>query len=296
MDLNALRCFLAVADTLHFGRAAARLHMSQPPLSRRIAALEIELGVILFERSSRSVRLTTAGHDLRTNAARIVDQLHSAADSARACAAGHRGRLQIGFAMYAAWNVLPELVRRYDRQSPAVTLELEETLPKHLQTALSEGAIDAGIGFPAPLSSRIRYRAMYREALCVALPRDHALAHGRRVAVADLAPEAFVTFPRSTAPALHAAVTRCCEAQGFAPRIRLETHLQQTIVNLVAAGLGVALVPTSMRRMRLPGAVFKPLDAPTHIEQGIYWHVGNRNPCLPGLLAYAEALADEAAN
>lgn len=282
-----MRYFVALAETLHFGRAAQRLHITQPPLSRQIAALERQLSVRLFRRHSRAVALTPAGADFYRHAVRLLADAERAQGSARAIARGASGELRLGFTMYAAWNVLPKLVRAFSAAHPQVALALEETLPRDLEQALAEGRADAGISLPLARPTRLRYRALCREPLWAVVPRTHPLARCRRIAVSDLADEPFVTFPRSTAPALHEAVTTCCEGHGFTPSIRLETHLQQTIINLVAEGLGVSLVPGSIRRIRLPGAAFRPIIDPPLIEQGLYWHAENSNPCLAALLSCA---------
>lgn len=287
MDFRQLRYFIALAETLHFGRAAQRLHITQPPLSRQIAALESSLGTPLFVRSSRSVTLTPAGEEFLRHAKRLLSGLDLAARSARAAARGERGELRIGFTMYAAWNVLPGLLKSYAERQPDVRPTLRETLPRDLQQALNDGEIDLGIAFPAPVASPLEYRSLFREPLCAVLPGSHPLAGQSVIDASALAGERFVIFPRSTAPTLHAAVTACCEQAGFAPQIHLETHLQQTIVNLVAAGFGVALVPDSMRRMQLPEAVFRPLSRSPTIEQGLFWNRHNANPCLDGFLECA---------
>lgn len=287
MDLRQLRYFVTLAETLHFGRAAERLHITQPPLSRQIAALEEALGTSLFTRHSRAVALTPAGEHFLGHARRLLSDLELAVHTTRTAAEASRRTLRIGFTMYAAWNLLPGLVRAYSDTWPDDTLTLDETLPRDLQQALMSGEADAGISFPLLVGSSLHYRPLYREPLCAVLPEDHPRADDERVAVAALADEAFVTFPATTAPALHEAVMTCCRAARFAPRIRLEAHLQQTIVNLVAEGLGVALVPDSMRRMRLAGAVFRPLDESPTIEQGLYWHPRNANPALASLLSCA---------
>jgi DNA-binding transcriptional LysR family regulator len=284
MDIRQLRYFIALAETLHFGRAAQRLHITQPPLSRQIASLESSLGTPLFLRNSRSVALTPAGEDFLCHAKRLLSDLDLAVRSAQATARGEQGELRIGFTMYAAWNVLPGLLKRYAERQPEVRLTLRETLPRDLLQALNAGEIDLGIAFPTPVAAPLNYQPLFREPLCAVLPATHPLAEEAIIDAGALAGERFVTFPRSTSPALHAAVMACCEQAGFEPNIHLETHLQQTIVNLVAAGIGVALVPDSMRRMQLPDAVFRPLMQSPKIEQGVFWNARNAAPCLSGFL------------
>ena len=290
-DFRQLRYFTVLAETLHFGRAAEQLHITQPPLSRQIAALEAELGVELLTRTSRAVSLTLAGEQFYRHAKALLADLDTAVRTAQATARGERGELRLHFTMSAAWSLLPRLVRAYSDERPQVGLRLNETLPRDLAQLLGSGAADFGIAFPRPLSGQLRYLPLHHEPLCAVLPSRHPLATQARLDIAQLAEESFVSFPRDTAPALHEAFMDCCRQAGFSPRVRLETHLQQTIVNLVSEGLGVSLVPDSMRRMQLDGAVFRPLLSSPQIEQGLYWHEGNANPCLGGFIDCARRLA-----
>ncbi|BES73167.1 LysR family transcriptional regulator [Marinobacter nanhaiticus D15-8W] len=280
MDLRHLRSFLVLAETLNFSRAAERLNMTQPPLSRQIAALEKRLGTPLFWRHSRSVVLTPAGEQFRNDISRLFADLDRAVKSARAAAEGERGELTVAFTMYAAWNVLPEMVARFSDSFPEVALSLNETLPRDLHDALIQGVADVGISFPLRFDHTLRYHPLFQEPLCAVLPQTHRLANSAVVSVGELAADGFITFPSATAPALHEAVMACCRKYDFEPTIKVEAHLQQTIVNLVAKGLGVALVPDSMRRMQLEGAAFLPLEDSPLVEQGVYWNENNPNPCL----------------
>lgn len=291
IEFRQLRYFTLLAETLHYGRAAELLHITQPPLSRQIAALENEMGVQLFARTSRSVQLTQAGEQFYRHAKTLLADLDCARRNTQATARGEQGELRLSFTMSAAWNLLPNLARTYMSERPAVQLRLAETLPRDLQAALSNGSTDIGIAFPSHLPRHLRYLALHHEPLCAVLPVNHPLARQVCIDVARLADEPFISFPASTAPALHDALFSCCREYGFTPQIRLETHLQQTIVNLVSVGLGVALVPGSMRRMQLEGAVLRPLQASPLIEQGLYWNPDNDNPCLPGFLDCARQLA-----
>lgn len=291
IDLRQLRYFKVLGETLHFGQAAELLHISQPPLSRQIAALERTLGVPLLARNSRTARLTPAGRRFHEQTRTLLDALDRAVRDAQATARGERGQLRLGFTMLAAWNVLPRLLKDYADAHPDVDVALTEVVPRDLAAALAAGDADLGITFPGRLPPTLSYLPLHSEPLCAVLPAGHRLAQAAAVPVGELAGEPFVTFPASTAPALHEVVSACCRTHGFAPKARLETDLQQTIVNLVAAGLGVSLVPDSMRRMQLPGAVFRPLVASPRLELGVAWRIGNDNPCLPGFLAHARALA-----
>ena len=285
MNIKHLRSFVVLAETLHFGQAAKRLHMTQPPLSRQISALEDALGVTLFERHSRSVVLTAAGENFRHNARRLLEDYEFAVRSAQSTARGEMGELRIAFTMCAAWSVLPDLLARFREHCPDVSLKLKETLPKDLHADLLSGEVDVGISFPAAAADRLSYQEVLRESLCAVLPAQHPLAARAAISAGELAEEAFVTFPGSTAPELHEVVSDCCLHYQFEPDIRLETNLQQTIVNLVAKGLGVSLVPESMSRMQLEGAVFVPLEYSRPVAQGVYWQPQNMNPSLQRFLS-----------
>lgn len=291
IDFRQLRYFVALADTLHFGRAAALLHISQPPLSRQVAALEETLEVSLFKRSTRQVELTAAGRHFHEQAVRIIEALERAVRSTQAVERGELGRLRIGFTMSTAWSVLPPLIKIYGDAYPAADVQLSEVLPPELNEALISGNVDVGIAFPWQRPRGLEYLAVYAEPLCAVVPTSHRLAQASEIAVGDLAGEPFITFPATTAPALHELVIGSCRDHGFEPRIRLETHLQQTIVNLVAEGLGVSLVPQSMSKMRLAGAAFRPIPNARIVEQGVIWAADNDNPCLARFLACAREFA-----
>lgn len=284
MDIRQLRYFVTLADTLHFGQAAKLLHISQPPLSRQIASLEEDLGVMLFSRTSRQVQLTAAGKHFHEQATRILKSLNKAIQTTQATARGEKGVLSISFTMSAAWNILPPLIKKYRDAYPEVDIQLNEVLPRELNESLLSGNADIGIAFPWLRPSGLEYRKIFSEPLIAVLPSTHPLAERDVIAVEELASEPFITFPAITAPALHEMVIGCCRDHGFEPEIYLETHLQQTIVNLVAEGLGVSLVPASMSKMQLTGSVFKPITKPRLIEQGIIWSASNENPCLDKFL------------
>lgn len=284
MNIRQLHSFIAVAETLHFGMAAEQLNMTQPPLSRQIAALEDDIGTALFERHSRSVVLTPAGESFYHNIKKLLGELDFAVTSARAAARGEQGQLTVAFTMFAAWGVVPSVVSAFSKRYPQVALKLNETLPPDLPEALRTGKADVGITLPLSYRHELESQLLYREPLCAVVPDKHHLAERKEISVAELAKERFITFPESTAPALHSAVMQCCRQEEFEPQVLVETHLQQTIVNLVAEGLGVALVPASMSRMQLAGARFLALTKTTYIELYAYWHPQSANPCLAGLL------------
>ena len=285
IDIRALQCFLAVADTLHFGKAAERLHMTQPPLSRQIAGLEKALGVTLLERDSRHVRLTAAGARFAQDARDVLVGLEQACRSAQQVAAGELGELRVGFMMHAAHSSVPPLARRFIAAHPQVQLRLREALPLALLQGVREGELDAGIGFaPADLHG-LALQPLFEEPLCVALPAAHPLAQRRQLQVAQLADEALITAPADVVPTLREAIDACFAREGLRPQIRLEVQLQQSIVSLVGEGLGIALVPASLRRLGVPGVAFVALKDAPRVQQVVFWRQGNLNPALPHLIA-----------
>lgn len=288
--LNQLRYFCEVAELRHFGRAAARLHMSQPPLSRQIAALERDLGTVLLERTSKGVTLTAAGERLLADAKNVLLMADQAKRNAVAVGQGEAGRLTVGFTMCAAYSVVPQLVRNFKKAFPRVELQLREMMPSTLKRDLGEGAIDAAISFPDDEAKAFATRSLTREPLDLVLPDRHPLARTKSVAVERLAEELFLIVPRHQVVVLHDSIVQRCQAAGFTPKLGLEVYLQQTIINFVAEGLGVAFVPASMRRSQIKGATFKRIADPPMVEQMLFWSSANRNPCLAGFLAMCESL------
>jgi DNA-binding transcriptional LysR family regulator len=287
LDVKPLRYFVTLAQTLHFGRAAARLHLSQPPLSRQLASLEASLGVTLIERTPRSVTLTAAGERFYADAKAILASIEQAAKNARAASVGDMGQLTIGFTMCAAYSVLPAYARAYGSAHPDVTLNLREVVSNDLASQVLNAQIDAAIMFPGAPDKGLDTRTIFTEPLCVALSRDHALARARHLKIARLAREPFVMASEAVAPSLRATIVDHCLQGGFTPDVRFEVQLQQTVLSLVDEGVGIALVPESMRKAQLPGVVFRPLvDAPT-ISQLLVWSPSNRNPCLARFLEMA---------
>ncbi len=292
IDIRQMRYFVVLAETLHFGRAAERLHLSQPPLSRQIAALEKELGVQLLERGSRHARLTHAGRRFLEDARAVLASFDQACRNARRAASGELGELSIGFMMHAAHTVLPGLARRYMASHPEVRVELREVIPGSLVDAVLTGRFDAGIMFsPGPIRG-LEMRPVHREQLCLAVHAGHPLANRALVCAGDLRGEPLIAAPSEVAPTLREAIAGYCRSGGLEPTIKLEAQLQQTIVTLVAEGLGIALVPECLAKQGIADVTFRALaNAPT-IEHVIAWRPGNLNPALPPFLAEAGAVSE----
>lgn len=284
LDVRALRYFLAVARTLHFGRAAEQLHISQPPLSRQISLLEEHFGVSLFRRNAHRVALTIAGEELQREAERIVAQLEQLPGRVLRAASGHSGTLTIGFTMYAALSVVPGLARRFKNAYPEVELKLLEVVANDLTAQLTEGKIDIAVMLPVGHQPGVVQREVLVEPLVLALPTSHALAEAEEVDLSMFSTCPFVAATAEASPALRRAIVDACLASGFVPNIRMEVRLQQTVLSLVAEGIGVALVPNSMHKVRLEGVRFKPIRATPKIQQVMAWSESTSNPCVRNLL------------
>ncbi|MCW1884219.1 LysR substrate-binding domain-containing protein [Luteolibacter flavescens] len=281
VDLRQMRYFVTLAETMHFGRAAERLHMTQPPLSRQIAALEQSLGVRLLERSTRHVELTHAGQRFLEDARSTLMMADQACDNARLAERGELGELKVGFMMHAAFTILPKLTKRFLAAHPQVKLHLREMIPSALTDEILTGQCDAGVLFPPKRIKGLEFRVVHAERLCLAIPRGHSLTDAARITPRVLKGEHLIAASEDVSPVLRGAITGWFRTAGIVPAIRLETQLQQTIVSFVAEGLGVALVPESMAKLGVAGVDFRPLERAPKIEHGIAWRPENLNPSLP---------------
>jgi DNA-binding transcriptional LysR family regulator len=290
-DLRRLRYFVAVAEELHFGRAARRLNVSQPPLSVQIRTLEREIGTALLIRTQRRVELTEAGRVLLEEARRLLDQAEAAVVHARRAAEGAVGRLTIGFVSTVDYSILPPLVRRFRQKRPGIALKLLELTGDRQQALLQSGELDLGLSIlPSPASS-LTMRPVFREPLVAAVPANHLLAGRRRTALRSLAAEAFIQFPRELAPGLYDLAIAACQRAGFTPHLAQEAIQMQTILGLVAAGLGVALVPHCMSKLQRPDVRYLALEARGfEVETVALWHSENRAPVLAALIAELPAI------
>lgn len=276
VELRHLRCFVAVADELHFGRAAERLGMAQPPLSQQIARLEEKLGTRLFERTSRRVELTEAGSVLVGHARRLLAAAEEAVSSVQRVGRGEAGTISVGFTTAAMLLELPAIIRRFRARYPGVHLDLREMSTASQLAALREGELDLGfVRQPAP-ESLIHIEPAMREPLVVAVGTEHRCAGMETVAPAELANEDFVLFPREVAPGLYSQVLEICLEAGFAPRVVQESREIYTTVSLVGAGLGVTITPASIGRMGWNGVTFRPFPFPAETRIDLAWHSENR--------------------
>ena len=262
-ELRQLRHFIAVAERLHFGRAAAALSISQPPLSRSIRDLEARVGATLLARTRRRVELTPEGARFLEEAKRVLAQLERAVLEVGRMAAGAGGRLRIGFVSLADFGVLPGLLKSYKAARPGVGLALREMLTPEQSAALAVGELDFGLLLPPVSVPELEHLVVQRERFLAALPARHRLARAPgRIAVRELAEEAFVMAPREIAPGLHDIVTGLAARAGFAPRVAQEAIQMQTVVSLVSSGLGVALVPASLANLGRRGVAYREIADP----------------------------------
>lgn len=260
MELRHLRYFIAVAEELHFGRAAARLGIAQPPLSMQIRDLERELGARLFARTNRRVTLTEAGRVFLDGARRTIAQLEDATLQARLAGRGEIGELRIGYVSSATYQVLPYLLRAFRDVNPGVVMRLHMATSLEQTAALREGRLDVGILRLPVDEATLDWRAVTDEPLVAVLPASHPLAAQKRTPLAALAGEAFILYPRADNPGIHDAIIELCMRAGFSPIIAHETGNMQAITALVAGGLGVALVIAPPGLRMAPDVVVRPLD------------------------------------
>ena len=286
IDMRAWRQFAAVAQELHFGRAAQRLHITQPPLTQGIATLERNLGLRLFDRTQRSVQLTAAGAALLPEVLDLLARAQALPGRARAAAAGELGRLRLAFVSTVGFGLLPQWVRAFRAQWPGVQLELIEATGDVQLDALERGDIDAGLLLHSPgqVPPGLAHLCVAREPLVLALPEHHALAAVHVpldwVALLD-AP--LVIFPRRSVASLYDAIVALYHAAGRTPRVAQEAIQMQTIVNLVSAGLGVAWVPASVRQFQRHGVVYRDMAdhaAVPWCETSLVWPSGHDVPAL----------------
>jgi DNA-binding transcriptional LysR family regulator len=267
MELRQLRYFIAVAEELHFRRAAERLHISQPPLSQQIRALEDELGFELLTRSRRRVQLTPAGEAFLRDARVVLGELEGAVATARRIDAGQTGRLRVGFVGSALLSIVPGTVERFRASRPGVAIELRERSTVDQLRAVSAGVIDVGLVRP-PIDDdgELRAQTVLRERTVAALPAGHALARLARVPLARLAAEPLVLFPRDQAPGFHDLLIAALASTGAGPRVVQYAPEMLTIIGLVAAGTGVSLVPASVSRLALDGVTYRPVSGAPRSE------------------------------
>lgn len=283
LELRQLRYFLAVAEEMHFGRAAARLHMTQPPLSQAIQALESTLGADLFIRNTRNISLTSAGQALLPEVKRLLQHAQSLPELAQRAASGASGHLSLAFVSIADYSILPPSLREFRRDHAGVHIELREATTDVQLVALENGEIDAGFlipPIPEKLQNLLHYQKVLSERLILAVPESQVKGR-QRLRLVDCVDLPLILFPRKIAPALHDAILGCFHSAGLTPAIGQEAIQMQTIVGLVSAGMGIALVPQSVSNLQRPGVSYFDLpEASANVEIGLAWRRDNHSAAL----------------
>jgi DNA-binding transcriptional LysR family regulator len=288
MELRHLRYFVAVAEELHFSRAAERLHMAQPPLSQQIRQLEAELGVTLFHRVKRRVTLTGAGQVFLDETYRTLAQAEQACRAAQRAQRGEVGRLVVGFVGSASRHFVPAMLRTYRARYPHVEVVLHEVSTTAQVQALQDGWMHVGVLRPPVMSALLAVEVISREPFIVVLPEVHPLARLEQVPITALAKESFILCPRATAPGFYDRVISFCHGAGFSPTVTQEAIDVHTIIDLIAAGLGITLVAASVRGLRNEGVTYRPIEnAAPMVELALAWRADNLSPVLHAFLAIA---------
>lgn len=292
MDLRHLRHFVAVAEELHFSRAAIRLGIGQPPLSQSIQALEAELGTKLFERTKRHVELTEPGQLLLKEAREILAHTERAVVLTRRAARGEVGELKVGFTAASPFlPVVPRIIDAYRRASPDVHLTLTELPSLRQLAALADGRIDVGfVREPrTPTNDAFTFHPVVREPLIAVLRADHRLAGLDPVPLAELAGEPFVFYPADYGTSTLEQVMALCAAAGFRPNVAQEAREAFTIIGLIAAGLGVSILPAQLRQVAVEGVVYRSLDAADAYTTLLLAHRrGERSPLVRSFTGLAQ--------
>ncbi|MES5487853.1 LysR family transcriptional regulator [Bradyrhizobium sp. INPA03-11B] len=284
IDFGQMRAFVAVADELNFGRAARRLNMTQPPLSRQIQLLESALHVKLLERTSRSVSLTAAGRAFLSEARMLLQQREHAIKAAREAASSTGGTLSIGFVGATTYGYLPWLATRVRDELPNVEITFQELTSRQQLDALRSGRIDLGLVRPIETEEPVRSASVFREGVALALPLNHPLAVRRRPELSHLEGQAFIMYSPD-GPYMRSLLTSSFDANGIRPRVVQSMSQAQAILSLVSAGLGLAIVPEETRNACFDNVVFRPIKLGPSVfaELHAIWRSDNRNTALPRL-------------
>ena len=292
-DLNQLRCFVAVAEELHFGRAATRLNMTQPPLSRQIQVLEHIIDAQLLERTSRSVRLTPAGRSFLPEAKRILKLAETASQVARRIALGKTGSLKIGYTAAAAYGYLPELIGACRQRLPDVDFSLKEMVSGEQLEALATGQIDVGLLRPPVGRPEFATRRVLAEPLLAAIPKKHPLASREQLSIKDFDGQPFVMYSPHESRYFHDLLVALFTQSDVLPRYVQHLGQIHSILAMVRAGLGVSIVPAAAANLKIADVRLRPLKlrTPAPVELFMVWRRDHENPLLPSLIEIASKLA-----
>ena len=291
MEFRQLRYFVTVAQELHFGKAAERLDITQPALSKQVRVLETELGIELFIRTKRSVKLTKAGEVFLVRAQQLLQQASEAVQLARRTASGEVGRLTIAFTATATYTILPELIQRFRAHYPQVEIEMLELSTEAQVNAINKGEIDLGFLHP-PIDSRgLEFHSLLSEEFIVVLPKQHHLITQKSLSLKDLAHESFILHPRSEGPFLYDEFFKLCRQAGFEPQIVKEVNSHQSRICLVAAGMGITFIPAGLQTAIVRGLVCKPMkDLSIELELAAAWRSSIIVPVLQEFLTVLKSV------
>jgi DNA-binding transcriptional LysR family regulator len=279
MEFRHLRYFLALAEELHFGRAAQRLAITQPPLSLNIQQLEASVGARLFDRDSKGVRLTAAGLAFRSSAQALLARAEEARRLARDVDAGSVGRLRVGIVGSVLFRGLPQWLAAFQASHPRIELSLSELNSQEQLDALVHDELDLGFVHTRRVHGELSTALVHTDAFMACVPGAHALARRRKVSLQQLRDEPFVLFSRKASPDYYTRIVEMCGALGFYPNVRHEVRHWLSVVSLVAQGMGVSVVPAPLERSGMAGAVFRPLVEPTlPSEVHCAWKAGTDHP------------------
>jgi DNA-binding transcriptional LysR family regulator len=293
MELRHLRYFCAAAEVLHISRAAETLRIAQPALTIQIKALERELGVALFDRVGRTIALTEAGRHFLAEATVILQHVERASLATREIGGGFAGRLRVGFTESSAFRpIVTTVLTAFRTQWPSVTLVLEEAHTEELVTGMLQGKVDvAFVRPPIQAEQKLSAMAMADEAMMLAMPAGHRLAGADVVRLGELAGEDFIAYSRKHGSGLSDSVIAECRKAGFAPRIVQETPQLATTINLVAAGVGIAIVPASMRAVRQGSVVFAKVQGMTvKARLAVVHRVGDTSRAVRNFVSTAKSI------
>jgi DNA-binding transcriptional LysR family regulator len=295
MELRQLKYFITVAETLHFGRAAEALHLSQPALSKQIQALEDSLGVQLFERTKHWVRLTIAGQKFLETAHRILQEIEQGIQATRQIAEGEMGKLKIGFTEATLFSLAPGLIRTYQKRYPQVELTITSGGTEAHVEALRTHQIDVGFVYLPIREPSLAIRPLFEEAYIAALPASHRLARQKQIALSSLANEPLIFYPRSLAPVLYANFIKCCEQAGFVPNVVQEAELAQTRLGLAAAGVGITFVLSDMQGLKAKGVIYRSMmgEFPS-LKLALAWRQNESSPVVSEFLKHCSSLGETA--
>lgn len=289
METRHLRYFIAVAEERHFGRAALRLHMAQPPLSQQIRQLEEQLGTQLLIRTTRKVELTPAGRLLLDRGRVLLEELEVLESDVQQVGAGATGVIRVGFTGTATYRLMPIVVQAARRSLPGLRITVQgEMLTPQMEAALEEGRLDVAVLRPPVRSSVVTLKLLEQDQLVAALPADSLLAEKGTLELEDLAEQDFIGYPSYSA--VSTIFVDACRKAGFRPRLVQEAKETSTLLSLVAAGMGIALVPMTSRLFSFQGVVFRPLRNPPPVDLAVAWNRNNETPLLRSFLTLFDSL------